>query len=94
MQPTTPWATVAPGAAGQKCVHRAALVGFHMAERQPSKRIQRDHLGDRIGNHREQAPHAGVEQHRLVTRDEILVEAEVHLGHVGIDLVDAIGHLG
>jgi len=35
-----------------------------------------------------------VEQQRLVARDEVLVEAEVHFGHVRCQLVDAISDFG
>ena len=85
-------------------VHRAALVGLDVGERDPAQILYRNDAVDRVGHEREQLAHPGVEQERLVAADQELVEREargrgdfVDLGRqaedVGGDLVDLGFHL-
>ena len=62
---------------GEELVHRAALVGLDVARTRSSagRRAARSR-GDRLGHQREQRPHPGVEQERLLVADEELVERE------------------
>ena len=97
MQPTAPWATSACGARGEELVHRAALVGLDMAERDPAQPLDGHDPGDRLGHEREHGPRSGVEQQRFVGGDEELVEREPgrrsHVGYPGREPVDAVGDL-
>ncbi len=85
-------------------VHRAALVGLDVGERDPAQILYRNDAVDRVGHEREHLAHPGVEQERLVAADQELVEREargrgdfVDLGRqaedVRGDLVDLGFHL-
>jgi hypothetical protein len=65
-----------------------------MTEADPTQRGERQHLADRIGNQREQRPHAGVEQERFVGVDEDLVERHSGVGNERRDAEDVVGDLG
>jgi len=56
---------------------------------------ERQHLADRLGDQREHAARAGVEEERRLVRDQVLVEAEGAAGKHGrgVDAVDARGDL-
>ena len=87
---------------GEEVVHRAALVGFDVGERDPTQIGDGDDPIDRLGHEREQPAHAGVEQERLVAADQELVEGEPRGGamssmggqaeDVGSDLFDLGEH--
>ena len=80
----------------QPGVHRPALVGLDVTEADPAQRLDRDDLGDRLGDQREHRAVPGVEQQRLVTQDEELVERDPDRGDVGHerrDPVDPVGDL-
>ena len=87
---------LAAGRRREPHVHRAALVGLDVAERDPAQRLDRQDRGHRLGDEREHPADAGVEEQRLVGGDEELVEGEAvgaHLGDPGGDPVDAVGDL-
>jgi len=67
----------------EKHVHRAALVGLEVPEGDPPQILQRYDPGDSLRHQREQLAHAAVEQHRVVTGQQELIEGESVLGDVG-----------
>ena len=80
----------------QPHVHRPALVGLDVAERDPPQRLDRHDRGDGLGDEREQPAHAGVEQQRLLAGEQELVEREAVRRHVrdpGGEAVDPVGDL-
>jgi hypothetical protein len=93
MQPIIPCTTVACGAASRNWFidpHSSASTWPNDTHRNDAS----GNTGDTaLGHEREQSAHAGVEEHRLVTTDQVLVEAQVDLGDVGGELVDAVGDL-
>jgi hypothetical protein len=96
MQPSSPCATCASGRGGEELVHRAALVGLDVRERDPAQLLDRQHLGNRLAHARKQSPHAGVVKQRLVRVHEELVEREAgraDLRDVRRDAVDPRGDL-
>jgi hypothetical protein len=67
-----------------------------VAERDPAQAREREHGLDGLGDEREHALRAGVEQERVVVVDQELVEGEPcgpDVGHEGRDAVDALGDL-
>ena len=94
MQPIMLCATVACGRGGEPLVHRAALVGLDVAERDPAQRSTGTTRDDRVGHQREHRRGSRCGTAAARRRDEVLVEAEVHLGDVRRELVDAVGDLG
>ena len=72
MQPTAPWATSRLRSGGEELVHRAALVGLDVAERDPTEALHRHDLRNRFRDEREHRPRSGVEQERLVRLDDEL----------------------
>jgi hypothetical protein len=64
-----------------------------VAEGDPPQVLDRPHAAERLGDEREQAAGAGVEQQGFLAVDEELVEHEVGFGDVGRDAVDAASDL-
>jgi len=61
---------------GEEVVERAALVGLEVREGDVADRVHRQRLADRLGDQREHAARAGVEDERLGAGDQVLVEVE------------------
>ena len=76
MAATWPQTGTAPRRGGEEVVQRAAFVGFDVREGDVAQARQRQHLADRLGDEREHAARAGVEEQRLVVDDQVLVEVE------------------
>jgi hypothetical protein len=96
MQPVWPCAAVAC-VHREPFVHRPALVGLEMAERDPAQALGRDDAAKRVAVERKHLAQTGVEHQRLVAEDEKLVEGEAggrgDVRHVGREPVDAVADL-
>jgi len=80
MHAIAPCANCRVGRGGEELVHRAALVGFYVTERDPSQLIERDDLRDRVGHEREHRAQSGVEQQWLLGAHDELVEHDAGSG--------------
>jgi hypothetical protein len=70
------------------------IVGLDMTEADPAQLFDRYDGRHRFGDQREHAARAGVKQHRLVSQNQELAEAEAFgpdIGHEGRDAMDAGG---
>jgi hypothetical protein len=76
MAAIVPQTGIACGATARKVVERAALVAFEMRKCRVAQSGDREQLLDGLADDRKQAAHAGVEEHRRVVDDDVLVEAE------------------
>src|SRR3974377_1207540 len=61
---------------GQQQIDRSAFVGFDVAERYPAQLLDRDDACYCLRDQGKQLPQPGVEQERLLARDQELVERE------------------
>ena len=72
---------------GQPVIERAALVRFEVAEAHPAQPRRVDDARHLSQHPREEPPHPGVVEERLVVVDEELVELQVDLRDVSRDAV-------
>jgi hypothetical protein len=77
----------------QPLVHRAALVGLAVAEADQAQVRRVHHLAHGLHHAVEQEALAAMEQHRLVGKDQELVEGDAGrpARHVGRQAIDAVG---
>jgi hypothetical protein len=60
----------------QELLHRSALVGLDVRERDPPQPLERHDRRDRVADEREQRSHAGVVEQRLLGVEHELVARE------------------
>jgi hypothetical protein len=63
----------------EKLVERAALVGLEVRESDVPELLDRHHGADRLAHEREEAAEPGVEHHRRLVDDQVLIEVESHV---------------